>query len=210
MSPMSWVGFTLMFGLFLSGLFCVFAWTKTIKLENSSLTVRYIFRLKTSVYDYKDIVGFRWKYIGSFRWVTYKSIKIKTNSNKILTISDFEYSNLKKLEKIISTKVALRITNDWIVPNQQENENERVRSAKFDIDQAKEIKVFIIISGLLLVVSISFILHAIIAKADYSLRDLLFILAPVLGVSLLTNKFLKTNKYIKENNKHDITSPDNQ
>lgn len=194
----SWFGFGFVFSLFILGLIYVFAFTKTIVLKSDILIVKYLFRFKTYECKFDNIDGYRWKYINQPRAVDYKSIKIKTKENIIFTISDFEYSNLRELEKMIVDRFALKITKKWIIPNPQETDFEFKKSNSFDIEQAKDIRVVTIVFGLCCILVISFFLFTLVDNARFELKYFIFILPPFLGLFFLVNKLLKTNKYLKE------------
>jgi len=194
----SLVGISFVFSLFVAGIIYVFAFTKSIELKDDSIVIKYLLRLKTFEFKFDYIDGYRWIYKNQSGAVDYKSIKIKTKENKTFTISDFEYSNFRELEKIITKKIALRITRKWLIPNQQEIEEEFKKSYQFDISQAQNIKILAYITVLGCIVFDFFIFKNIISKTSFSLTDLIFVTLLTLGLFLLVKKILKTNMYLKE------------
>lgn len=144
--------------LFLAGLFSIARLTLFIHIDhtNQIITFTYPFRFQRLTFDFKDIIGFRYKYL--MARIDYKAIQIKTKDGRKFTISDFETANLRKFETHALNTFELRSADDFSPLDEEAKKIEVESSREFDFNQAKAIRdlLFIGIFAIVLIIVINF------------------------------------------------------
>jgi len=109
----------------------------TISQKLRSITFYYPLLFKKQIFSFEEIVGFRFSSVYS-KTNKYKSIIFKTKSSKTFSITDFETSNFRQIEKFSIDNFILRKGKTFETLSTEERENELNRNSKFDIQQAKD------------------------------------------------------------------------
>jgi hypothetical protein len=95
-------------------------------LSADKITFHYPFRFQKFIYKREHILGFRYKYLSGK--VNYKSLKFKTKGDKrTFSISDFETSNLRELERFSLGHFDLRAGKEFTKLTETDKKNEKLR-----------------------------------------------------------------------------------
>lgn len=135
--------------LFIAGVGSIIWFTLIVKIDIERQQIRFIYplRYRTYDYDFASIYGYRYKYLTAK--VTYKAIQFRTKDARIFTVSDFETGNLRKVEQLCFENLELRQGKSFNKLNNQQKSREFLNSKQFDIQQAKDIRFYLIL-GLVL------------------------------------------------------------
>ncbi|MEQ9166656.1 MAG: hypothetical protein RLO12_10390 [Fulvivirga sp.] len=158
--------------LFIAGIGSFFCLSLIVKIDVKSQQIHFIYplRFRTYSYEFASIYGYRYKYLPAR--IDYKVIQFKTKDGKKFTISDFETENLRKIEKLCFDYLELRRGKSFEKLNEQQKRGELRNSKDFDIQQAKDIRFFLILG---LAISIFLIGMFLTNPVQLDLNILLFL-----------------------------------
>ncbi len=181
--------------LLLLGLFSIFWLTLVVHIDQElqKITFSYPLRFQKKTFAFKEIKGFRYKYLPAI--VDYKAIQFKTEDRQKFTVSDFETANLRELETLALGTFELRSTDHFSPLYGTEEQREIQSSRNFDVSQDREIR-FLLIIGILTVVSS---IGIVISKNNGALSfgNMVFYLVAALILLSMIKKLLKTSDTIK-------------
>lgn len=161
------------------------------------ITFYYPFRFQKFTYKKEDILGFRYKYLNGK--VNYKSLKFRTKGgNRTFSISDFETSNLRELEKLSLICFDLRAGKEFMKLTDREKRREIEISKGFDYEQAKDIRLNLGILIFFLTAIISVLTYQIMAGKLKNVSGVIISIVIMLIINILTGKrFLQIHERIK-------------
>lgn len=140
--PESWV--TPFFSaLFFIPFLSVIVWmTLLIRINQGSQTITfiYLFRFQRKSYHFRDITGFRFKYINGR--MEYKAIQFQSADGRKFIVTDFETANFRELEKFCLEHFDLKAGKQFRALSEEEKQQEIKKSKEFDISQAKTIRFY--------------------------------------------------------------------
>lgn len=130
--------------LFIGGLFSIAWFTLLIRIDYATeeIVLMYPFRFQKKIFHFKNVNGFRYKYLNAK--IDYKALQFSI-CDRIYTVSDFETSNLRQLEKISLKTFDLR-GEKFRKLTDQGKKREVLISQRFDIQQAKDIRFLLILA----------------------------------------------------------------
>jgi len=196
-SPTLGNSLALTLGPFLLGFFYMVINSKTIEFTYEEVIVKYLFRFRTDVFKYTDIRGYQWKYLGSSSLINFKTIHILTSHSKI-KLPDFAYANFRELEKYITGKLELKITDEWRNPSPEERKMLIQRSVGFDLKHAKDMRIYSFVWLLLFFFFILTISYNNLGKRTSTVDDIILIILSFIGLFFMIRKFTKSNRFVKE------------
>jgi hypothetical protein len=131
--------------------------------------------------------------------VNYKSLKFRTKGDKrTFSISDFETSNLRELERFSLGHFDLRAGKEFSKLTDRQKSREIEMSKAFDYEQAKDIRLHLGILILFLTAIISVLTYQIITGKVKSVYGVAIAIGVMLTIEILTIRcFLKTHEGIK-------------
>jgi hypothetical protein len=137
--------------------------------------------------------GFRYKYL--MAKVDYKAIQFKTKDGHKFTVSDFETSNLRELEKTCLKIFELKTTEKFL-PLDEEGKKREIQSSRyFDIAQAKQIRDMLIIGIIFTIIIIGSTIYK--NNGPLSTGKILFYIISTFMLLRMTKKLIKTIGTVK-------------
>ncbi|WP_161890564.1 hypothetical protein [Pontibacter russatus] len=192
--------------LFVGGLVAIVKYAKVITIdeEKQKVIVLHPLLLKRRVYNFSDIIGFRWLAVNAR--IYYKSIKLKSTEGRVYQFTDFEVRNFRDMERVIHRVFDLRSADSWRPLSKQQRRFEVQRSRLFDISQAEDI-ILSLKLGFALITFITFLILHHLYQKDFKISLsywLLFsvILISIYGVSLKYRKVSLHLENIKQDKVH--------
>lgn len=202
--PESWVTpfFAALF--FIPFLFVIIRYAKLIRIDELSQTITfsYLFRFQRKRYHFRDITGFRFKYLNGR--MDYKALQFQTTSGQKYLVSDFETANLRELEQYCLEHFELRAGKEFRVLNEEEKQSEINESGTFDLSQAKNIRWYYYAAGLTGLVFAIVLIHGLIKNnSPISARNLF---PPIVMIAIpvaIIPRIIRINKRIQKLRLHE-------
>jgi hypothetical protein len=162
----------------------------TVDKTNQVITFTYPLRFSRKKYNFSEVIGFRFKYLNAK--VDYKALQYKTRDGRMFTISDFETSNLRKLESISLKYFDLKTGKTFESLSNEQKEVEILMSKEFDLVQAKDIKDFSLIG----IITFLIVGGILIDKKSFDRETLLILF--IIGVLIIWMivKYVNTKKVL--------------
>jgi hypothetical protein len=185
----------LMSFLFLSSLTAIVWYTQLIyfDLSKKKITLLYPLRFRMTTFDFDDILGYCYKYHTSSRKITTKTILFKVKKGVIFSISSFETSNLREIEKMCLETFDLRSEYNFSELNIRGKESRISASKEFDIKEAKDVKIALLL--ILVLIIFCLFLMVLISAKSYQLNY-----KSVAGIVILIFLFVSIiSKIIRQN-----------
>lgn len=184
--------------LFIAGVFGLIWFTIQVDIDLTSdrISFNYPFRFQKFQYKTSEIIGFRYKYLRAK--VDYKSIKFRTTDGKTFSISDFETSNLRDFENFSLNHFDLRAGKEFNELTEKQKKTERQISKEFDHEQGKDIRFYLAILSLALIVIILVLSYKVISGQVTKVKGVSITIGILLTIAILTiRRFLKINERVK-------------
>ena len=205
--PTGVIVFLILFSsLFIGGVFGLIWFTLKVDIDliADRISFHYPFRFQTFNYQQEDILGFRYKYLNGK--VNYKSLKFRTKSDKrTFSISDFETSNLRELERFALEHFDLRNGKEFAKLTDKQKNNEIEISKAFDYEQAKDIRFYLGMLVLFLTAIIFVLTYQILNKKVTNINGVTIAIGAMLTIEILTiRRFLKIHEGLKNGAQHRV------
>src|SRR5690606_12924262 len=122
--PENWVTPFFATILFIPFLFVIIRYAKLIRIDELSQTITfsYLFRFRRKRYLFRDITGFRFKYLNGR--MDYKALQFQTTDGQKYLITDFEIANLRELERFCLDHFELRAGRQFQILSEEERQTE--------------------------------------------------------------------------------------
>jgi hypothetical protein len=203
--PTGVIVFLVLFGsLFIGGVAGLIWFTLKIDIDliADRVSFHYPFRFQKFTYEKEGILGFRYKYLSGK--VSYKSLKFRTKGDKrTFSISDFETSNLRDLEKFALQHFDLRAGKEFTKLVEDQKETEVEISKAFDYEQAKDIRFYLGMIFLFITAILSVLTYQILTGKVRNVNGVTIAIGVMLIIAILTMKrFLKIHARLKNGAQH--------